>query len=133
MLLPNYKKLWKPYSTNGCSLERTIVWARKKSGASDEIMGSAVRSLFVELAGGRQFPKDGCDPGVCQCGMTNAHTAINHYFLRELLKLKSDMDMRYWQVLETMHHNEIVKFVEAENAAYIKKKMTPWYRKIFKG
>lgn len=129
MLVLKYRKLWKPYAMSGCSLERAIDWLKTKSRASDEIIGSVIRTLFVELGSGRKFPTTGCDPSVCECGMKNAQTAIIHHLLREVNKLKSDMDMRYWQVLESMHRAEIEKYVELQNADYIKKSLAPWYRK----
>lgn len=128
MLLPNYQKLFEPYTTNDCTVEKMVLWAAKHSGAPKEVMDAAVKNLFFELAQGRTFSTTGCD---CGCEMTNAHTAINHYFLREVLKLKEQMSKEYWQLLENMQKANIIKYVEMENAEYTKSKMTPWYRKVF--
>jgi hypothetical protein len=130
MLIPKYKELWKPYEGDGCSLEMMIAWGRNKSGAPDEVMSAGVRNLFFELSEGKKFSTDGCG---CGCGMTNTHSAINHYFLKQLLELKTDMARRYWQVLEDMQKANIIKHIEVENEKYIKKKMTPWYKKLFGG
>jgi len=115
-LLPRYKKLFKPYQQDGCTIEKMVMWLRKKSGAQEEIISLCVRNLFTELAHGKTFPRDICD---CGCDMTNAHSAINHYLLRETLKLKGEADRSYWELLEKVDHERIIKHVEMENAAYI--------------
>ena len=128
MIIPKYKELFEPYTKDNCTVELMINWARKNSVAPDEVMSAAVRNLFFELASGVTFSTEGCD---CGCEMTNAHTAINHHFLREVLKLKAQMAKEYWQLLENMEKANIAKHIELEDKRYMKKKMTPWYRKVF--
>ena len=119
-----YKELWKPYSTNGCTVEGLIAWARKQSDAPDEIMSTAIKNLFAELALGNKFSTKGCD---CGCEMTNVHSAISHYFLKEVRKLNEQMSQRYWQLLENMQNASIKKLVKLE----LKKQSKPWYKRIF--
>lgn len=128
MLIPNYQELFEPYTDDGCTVDKMIQWAAKNSGVPREVMDAAVKNLFFELSQGKTFSTEGCD---CGCEIGNAHTAINHYFLREILILKEQMAKEYWQVLENMQKSNIMKHIELENAKYAKRKMTPWYRKVF--
>ena len=114
-LLPRYKKLFKPYEADGCTIETMIAWLKKKSGAHDEIISLCVRNLFLELSHGRTFPT-GEDSG---CAGENVHSALVHHLLTEVLKLKDEADRAYWEVLEKVDHERILKHVELENAAYI--------------
>ncbi len=127
-MIPNYRKLFEPYTVDGCTIEKMVQWAAKNSKVPREVMDVAVKNLFFELDQGKTFSTAGCD---CGCEMTNAHTAINHYFLREILKLKEQMAKEYWQLLESMQKAGIIKHIEVDNAKYTKSKMTPWYGKIF--
>ncbi len=126
MLLPNYRKLFKPYAGNSCTVGKMIEWAAKSSGAPKEVIDVAVKNLFREMAQGKTFSTTGCD---CGCEMTNAHSAINHYFLREVLKLKEQMAETYWQALEKMDAANIEKHIKVVNKQWKKENKVPWYRR----
>ncbi len=128
MMLPDYQKLFEPYIKDGCTIDKMIVWAAKNSAAPKEVMDAAVKNLFLELAQGRTFPTTGCD---CGCEMTNAHTAINHYFLQEVNKLKEKMAVEYVQVLENMQRANIEKHIEVINKKWMKENKALWYHKVF--
>ena len=120
----NFKELWQPYSEDGCSIQQMINWAQRQANPPKEVMDQAVQNLFMELGVGREFPTEGCD---CGCEMTNAHSAINHYFLREVIRLKAVMDQKYWKALESMQNVRIEKYVKAR----LKQKELPWSHKVF--
>ena len=124
-MIPNYKELWEPYRKDGCSLPRMTAWVKKQSGASEEILTQVIQDLFLELEEGRKFSVKGCD---CGCGMTNAHTAINHYILKEVLKLNETMSLKYWKALEAQQAVRIEKHVKR----HMKRQARPWYKKLLR-
>ncbi len=123
MILPDYEKLFKPYTGHKSgTIEAMVAWLRKTSGANEEIISLCIRNLFTELAHGKTFPVDMCD---CGCEMKIAHAAINHYVLRETLKLKDEANRNYWNLLEKVDHERILKHVEMDNASYTEENMKP--------
>ncbi len=131
MILPDYKKLFEPYTGSDSTVEAMIAWLRKTSGAQEEIISLSVRNLFTELAGGKTFPTDMCQ---CGCEMKVAHAAINHYLLKETLKLKNAANRRYWSTLEKFDHERIIKYVETARGANkkipLKYKISQWFKRI---
>ena len=89
--------LFKPYTGNGATLEKTINWLKKESNAPEPVINRVLNETFLKLAEGYQFSTTGCN---CGCGLKNAHTAIEHYMLKEVIKLRKKADKAYLETIE---------------------------------
>ena len=83
-----YKKMFKPYTKDGATLDNSIAWLKKTTGADDDIIDLAIADTLSQIAMGEKFAL----PCPCGCEMTNVHTPINHYMLSVTLDLKNQTD-----------------------------------------
>ena len=85
MMVPNYEKLFEPYTADGATLEGTLKWLKKTSNASEMVIGQVLSETMLKLAEGYEFDRKKCH---CGCGLTNAHTSIEHYMLAQVKALE---------------------------------------------
>ncbi len=93
----HYEKMFEPYTKDGATLEGSIAWLKKSTGASDKIVDQAIADTMNKLSGGEIFSL----PCPCGCGMKNVHTPINHYMLSKAYDLKSQADKTVIDFIKT--------------------------------
>jgi len=127
MIIPEYEKLFEPYTKDGAKLENTIAWLQKQTQAPDEVIEQVVADTFTKLAEGYKFSTAGCD---CGCGLKNAHTAIEHYMRAEVLKLNNKAEQAFLAVLEQRERARILNHIRLENEKFIAENTKPsaWKR-----
>jgi len=91
----HYEKMFEPYTKDGATLEGSVAWLKKTTGASDKIIELAISDTMSKLSGGEEFNL----PCPCGCGMSNIHTPINHYMLSVVYDLKSQEDKAVADIL----------------------------------
>lgn len=120
MILPEFKKLYEPYTEDGASLEGSMKWLKKVTQMDTSVIESVVAETFIELAGGRVF-------GECECGceIRNAHTAIEHYMRDRCLELNAVAEKAYWERVQERVQAQILSHIKKENEEYIAKNTKP--------
>jgi len=100
-MILNYDELWEPYSVDGHTLDNSIRYLQKLAamrGVSPFLVDIAVRQIFMEVAKGKEFPKDRCP---CGCGIDKAGTAITHAMEARMFALDKEEKEKYARWLET--------------------------------
>jgi hypothetical protein len=55
-----FKKLLKPYNENKRTVEKQFVWLKERYGFSDDVIVSAMRSVYREVKKGTKFEDGHC-------------------------------------------------------------------------
>jgi hypothetical protein len=92
----NYRKLYEPFTVDGASLEGSISWVKKTTGADQRIIDQVVAETMNLVHSGNKF--DG--PCVCGCEGGRAHTKIEHFMRKAVEKLSSDVEQHLVTILE---------------------------------
>jgi len=126
MILPDYEKLYEPYSENA-SLEETIIWISKqavKMQISNDIRDLAITETFLEMAQGLKFPVGTCDCDKCKgdFGVEWSCVAMNHYLLSKMVSVRNDVAVALGKVIEKRTH--------AKMLSIIKEREHRWYRRF---
>ena len=82
---------------------------------------AVMQEVFAEMISGKKWPLDGCDPDICDCGITNTGTAIVHDMVRRI--------QQYHQELQRMQMDTLNQKFNATLAAYLSRK-TLWQRTL---
>lgn len=92
----NYEKLFEPFTGDGATLEMSIAWLKKSTGADDRIIQQGIAETMNLVAQGETFSL----PCPCGCGMNNIHTPINHFMLSRVSELKGQTDTLFKDLIE---------------------------------
>jgi hypothetical protein len=115
MILPDFNTLWEPYAIDGATLEGTRKWLLKTcTGIPEAVVDQAIVETMLLLAEGHSF----LEPCSCGCGLTNAHTAIEHYIASRAKSLHNAAEKARSEVLQMSLHNLMLDHIASENAAF---------------
>jgi len=94
----DYQVLYKPYARKGHNLKHAVLWLKKSTGASEEVIESVVSSTMQEITNGRKFPL----PCPCGCGFEKPYTnaAIDHYMLGQILGFKQTAEEIFIKLIQ---------------------------------
>jgi len=92
----HYEKMFEPFTKDGSTLELSISWLKKTTGADDRIIDQVVNDTMQALSQNKKFTL----PCPCGCGMTNVHTPINHYMLSRAYDLKDRAETAFIRVIK---------------------------------
>ena len=98
----NYDKLFKPYTSDGHTLENTLKYLRKLAKQRDitsDIMELAVNEIFNQIANGKEFNKVKCS---CGCGIDKAATDLIHAIRDKMLELDGKKTAMFKDLLLTI-------------------------------
>ena len=122
MMVPNYEKLFEPYTADGATLEGTLKWLKKTSNASEMVIGQVLSETMLKLAEGYEFDRKKCH---CGCGLTNAHTSIEHYMLAQVKALEEKANKAYADAIQAETQAKIAAHIALENQRYIAENTKP--------
>jgi len=115
MILPDFNKLWEPYARDGATLEGSRKWMLKACpGIPEAVVDQVIAETMLEMAGGKSFT----EPCQCGCGITNAHTAIEHHMATRARELHVTAGQARSDVLQTSLHSLMLDHISRENAAF---------------
>ncbi|MGO9375645.1 MAG: hypothetical protein ACLQBD_26645 [Syntrophobacteraceae bacterium] len=124
MIIPDFEKLFEPYTEHGCTLEMTRKWLVKKAaqlGIPEQIADQAITETMLELADGKTFME------VCPCcnHEGEVHNAINHYMRDKMIALHEQGAKLMIDFLQESLRAAMLAHIAAENAAFTAKQMRP--------
>ena len=130
MIIPEFEKLFEPYTEHGASLETTRAWLVKKAarmGIAEQIADQAIAETMIELAGGKTFfHKCEC------CDSEDAHNTIEHYMRDKMIDLHEKGLARMVEFLQNSIRVAMLEHMERENAKFTAKHMRPhWLRRMW--
>ena len=115
-MLPQFEKLFEPYTKDGATLDRSISWLAKVTKAPEQVIQTVVSETFLRLSEGVEFPKDGCK---CGCEMTGAHTAIEHYMRDEVFKLHAKAMAEYNNTVQSRLQAMVLAHIDYQNKKFV--------------
>jgi len=121
MIIPDFEKLYEPYTANGGTIDGATRWLQKVTGAGNEIVEAVIAETFVELASGKSF----LGPCECGCEISNAHTKIEHYMRDKCFELKKEADKAYSETVQKNIQARILSHIQAENDQFIAENTKP--------
>jgi hypothetical protein len=130
----NYQKLYEPYAIDGATINGTISWLMKTTKLPSEVVEQAFQEIMLEVADGKVFSL----PCPCGCGMTNAHTPLEHAMRKRAVEISNDAIAAYSRVIierEKRRVEERMKKLRMADKTMIKaaKKERPsWFARTFK-
>ena len=83
-----------------------------------QAVDAVMQEVFLEMAGGKRWSLDGCDPVICACDIGNPGTAVIHDMERRLRALNEEWQAKQIEILMknlNMAITSHVKRVEREN------------------
>lgn len=118
MMIPSFGKLYKPYMVDGATFNGSLNYLLDKCKFSKEIVERVAQETMLKLADGVKFSIDGCS---CGCGMTNAHSAIEHYMRDRCYSITKEANIAFNNVVEGNLRVMILNHISLENQKYISK------------
>lgn len=125
MMVPNFEKLYEPYTADGATLEKSTNWLRKTTGAPDVVIQQIISETMVKLAEGMEFSREKCS---CGCDIETAEAAIEHYMRRQVRERLEKANQSFLTAVQGNTQAIIEAHIAAENKAYIAEKMKPPHR-----
>ena len=122
------KELFQPYSEH-ITLEKLFSWLlreARKRGIGRDVVELTMAETFVEIAGGKEFSKEGCN---CGCGLTNAHSALAHYMRDRMMKLEQKNRARHIEEVEKRIAKRLLK-LKTGKKSWIIEFINAW-RRVF--
>lgn len=102
-LIMNYEELFKPYTKDGHTIERTITYLNKvatQNGVTQDIVELSINEIFNQIANGKEFNKEKCS---CGCGIDKAATDLVHAIRDEMLSINKEKKVQYVRLLQQRH------------------------------
>jgi len=134
----SWEKLFEPYTRNGCTVERMIMWLNGEGqsfGFGSEAIQLALMEVFLELQGSPHKFIGRCDCG-CQENFSsgqgaahNIHTWINHHVHRRCQEIQQDLERNMRIVLEK-ETNRRIKEYRKEHSIWFKPLKKLWQDNI---
>lgn len=121
-MLPHFEKLFEPYTKDGATLDKTLVWLAKVTKAPEQVIQTVVSETFLRLSEGVEFSTAGCQ---CGCGIKNAHTALEHYMRDEVLKLHAKAMAEYNSTVQTRLQSMVLAHIDYQNKKFVDENMKP--------
>lgn len=90
-LIMNYDELFKPYASDGHSLENIIKYLKNiaaQKNISNDVLELAVNEVFNQVANGKEFNKEKCS---CGCGIDKAATDLIHTMRDRMLSIDKEI------------------------------------------
>lgn len=115
-MLPNFEKLFEPYSKDGATLDKTLLWLAKVTKAPEQVIQTVVSETFLRMSEGVEFPKDGCQ---CGCELKNVHTAISHYMRDEVFKLQAKAMAEYNNTIQARLNAMVLAHIDYQNKKFV--------------
>ncbi|MGO8945443.1 MAG: hypothetical protein ACLQJ7_17450 [Syntrophobacteraceae bacterium] len=110
MMLPDFEKLFEPYTGHGASLGGTYKWMlgkAKQFGISEDVAKQVIVQTMLELANGKTFfHKCAC------CDSTDAHNTIEHYMRDKMIDLNNQANLIALKLLQDAHHKAILDHIK---------------------
>lgn len=123
-MLANSKEIW---DDNGYGkdnpLENTVSFLIKeaKNRKIDEgIAESIIAEVLLEVANGKEFPKDKCP---CGCGIDKSGTAITHEMLKRIIDIGEGIKIETAKTIVDKLNAVILNHIKKQNEQYILEKM----------
>jgi hypothetical protein len=136
MLLADFETLWKKHRYAGDNtLESAITYLSKTTmslGLPAEVIDVVMQEVFLEMAGGRTWPLDGCDPAECVCPIKNSGTAIIHDMERRIRAFNVKWRATQAELMGERLNASILRHITEQNQAYLTEQMQPtkWQRTL---
>jgi hypothetical protein len=127
-----YKELFKPYARDGHTIENTYGYVLReceRRGIPTDYADLALQEVMLEVANGREFPRDYCP---CGCGIDKSGTAITHEILARALAIDKKVRLDVLESFENKCNILILDFVRRENKAFTEEHLAPWYTRLRK-
>jgi hypothetical protein len=119
-MLPDFTATWKPYSTDGATLDGTLKWLKHKvaapRGIDPELAEIAQLQILSQVALGKSL----LGPCSCGCGLTNTHTKIEHAMRDRLYALHAEREQVQQPIRDAQWHRAILEHIEADNQAALR-------------
>lgn len=115
MMLPEFKRLFKPYAKDGYSPETCINYLQQiaaKLKIDPAFVDQAFTEIVLEMAGGRKFPTDKCP---CGCGIDKSGTAVTHAMRDRMVAIHKMTLKKQSEVLESRINAAILGHIHLEN------------------
>jgi len=111
----DYRDLYAPYTGDGATIERSLMWLSKITQAPEDLISKVMVDTFVELAAGKSFV------GLCKCGCTlkNSHTKIEHYMRQ---KVRDQISEQFKLRVESTLPKALEKAIKVYEKSLIPKK-----------
>jgi hypothetical protein len=123
MIIPDFEKLFTPYTADGATLENTRAWLVKKAqrlGIAEQIADQAIAETMLEMAGGKMFSHQ------CPCcSSAEAHNTLEHYMRDRMIALHQGGMQRMIDYLQGSIRYAILAHIQRENAEFVRRHMRP--------
>jgi len=129
MILADFETLWKQHRYAGDNtLASAITYLSNVAGGLDlpsEVVSVVMQEVFLEMAEGKTWPLDGCDPEVCTCQIKNSGTAIIHDMERRIRAFNVKWRANQAELMGKSLNASILRHITEQNQAYLTEKMAP--------
>ena len=124
-MLLDYVELFKPYTGDGHTLERTLGWLEKEAETQrvdEDTLALALLEIFTEVANGKEYPLDKCP---CGCGINKAGTAITHAIRERMLAIACNIKTETARIINDRHNVAILGHIHRQNEQFLADNLKP--------
>ena len=122
----NVKRIWDDggYGKDN-PFKNTVTFIIKEAAErkiNKDIAETVISEVLLEVAGGKEYPKDSCP---CGCGINKSGTAITHEMLKRIVTLGKQIENDQTKAIIDRLNSVILNHIKDQNEQYIKEQMPP--------